>query len=213
MSIAEMLSSGLSNYKPIMLEDAPELFRQCCYSVCPNFVIDSRNKDLMNSIYKYMVGMNSSFDRRKGFLLWGGIGTGKSTIIDIVRLFDKMSNGRSFNGYHIGGFMIASASYLANQYSDKGVEALELYTYNKLSPITLAIDELGREPCPAKHFGTEMNVMQYILQCRYELRRDCITHVTTNLSPREIQNKYGSYIADRMNEMFNVVEVSGNSRR
>ena len=167
----------------------------------------------MNSIYKYLVGMQGSLDRRKGFLFWGGIGTGKSTIIDIIRLFDKMSKGRNFNGYHIGGFKTITASYLANQYSDKGIEALEHYTYNKLNPITLAIDELGREPCPAKYFGTEMNVLQYLLHCSYELRSECITHVTTNLSPKEIQSKYGSYIADRINEMFNIIEVPGNSRR
>lgn len=77
----------------------------------------------------------------------------------------------------------------------------------------MAFDELGREPCPAKYFGTEVNVMQYIFQCRYEFRNECLTHVTTNFSPKEIQRMYGSYIADRINEMFNVIEMTGQSRR
>lgn len=196
-----------------MMEDAPALFRECCKSVCPAFVVDTRNKDIMNSLYQYLVGMNGALDRKKGLLLWGDIGTGKSTIINIVRMFDKMSKGRSFNGYHIGGFQVQSASYLSNLYAERGIESLNMYTYNNSNPIPLAIDELGREPCPAKHFGTEMNVIQYLLQCRYELRGACITHITTNLSPRDVQAKYGSYIADRVNEMFNVIELKGSSRR
>ena len=54
-----------------------------------------------------------------------------------------------------------------------------------------------------------MDVIQYILQMRYDNRRSCTTFVTTNLFPEEIHLKYGEYIADRVNEMFNVVEIGG----
>ncbi|EOA55602.1 hypothetical protein HMPREF1214_03725 [Bacteroides sp. HPS0048] len=95
----------------------------------------------------------------------------------------------------------------------RGKDALDLYTYNNGNPRTICFDELGREPRPAKYFGTELNVMQYIFQCRYELRREALTHVTTNLTVEEIQDKYGAYIADRINEMFNVIRLDGASRR
>lgn len=91
--------------------------------------------------------------------------------------------------------------------------AFPLYTYNGGNPRTVCFDELGREPLPAKYFGTELNVMQYILQCRYELRSECLTHLTTNLSLPELQQRYGGYIADRINEMFNVIELRGKSHR
>ena len=55
--------------------------------------------------------------------------------------------------------------------------------------------------------------MQYVFQCRYELRYDAVTHATTNMTIEEIQLKYGAYIADRINEMFNVIELNGASRR
>ena len=77
----------------------------------------------------------------------------------------------------------------------------------------ICFDELGRETIPAKYFGTELNVMQYIFQCRYELRHEAITHVTPNLTIKEIQRIYGAYIADRINEMFNVLDLNGASRR
>jgi len=78
----------------------------------------------------------------------------------------------------------------------------------------LAIDELGREPMDAKHYGTGINVVQIILQLRYEVRREFITLATTNLNPDiEFESKYGDYIADRVKEMFNVIEIKGKSRR
>ena len=56
--------------------------------------------------------------------------------------------------------------------------------------------------------------MQTILQLRYEVRREFVTHATTNLNPdTEFGNKYGDYIADRVKEMFNVIELKGSSRR
>lgn len=113
----------------------------------------------------------------------------------------------------MGGFRIDSASFIANSFSMRGKDALELYTYNNGSPRMMCFDELGREPIPAKYFGTELNVMQYIFQCRYELRKEALTHATTNLSIKDLQLKYGAYIADRINEMFNVIELGGSSRR
>lgn len=146
-------------------------------------------------------------------MLCGSIGTGKSTIMQILNRYSYFTSGRNAGDYPIGGFRIESASYVANSFSMKGKDALELYTYNSGNPRTICFDELGREPCPTKYFGTEMNVMQYIFQCRYELRHEALTHVTTNLNAKEIQCRYGAYIADRINEMFNVIEINGSSRR
>lgn len=97
-------------------------------------------------------------------------------------------------------------------YVSKGLDGLNKMTYNDSKPVTVAFDEVGREPYPVKHFGTEMNVMQFIFQTRYELRYKCLTHVTTNMKPEKIADVYGDYIADRVNEMFNVIKIDGESR-
>ena len=71
----------------------------------------------------------------------------------------------------------------------------------------LAIDEVGREPMDAKHFGTGINAIQTVLQLRYEQRYCFYTHMTTNLDPdKEFSQRYGDYIADRVKEMFNVIK-------
>lgn len=167
----------------------------------------------MNQMYLYVENRTGGLDPKKGLLLCGEIGTGKSTIMQILNRYSYFTSGKDRGDYPVGGFRIDSASYIANCFSMRGKDALELYTYNHGTPRMICFDELGREPLPAKYFGTELNVMQYIFQCRYELRNEAITHATTNLKPKGIQDKYGAYIADRINEMFNVVELNGKSRR
>lgn len=213
MTLAQILSSGLLKDNPATVEERPGLFKKSCEMVCASFVINEANKSLMNDIYKYIEGREGRLDPSKGLWLWGTIGTGKSTIIQILNMYDKLAKGLSIGGYPMGGFMIESATTVANRFISKGSEALEQYTYNNGNTRTIAFDELGREPFPAKHYGTELNVMQYIFQCRYEFRHEVVTHVTTNLTLNQVQDIYGAYIADRINEMFNVIEVKGRSRR
>lgn len=75
------------------------------------------------------------------------------------------------------------------------------------------MDEHGREPSDAKHFGTGLNVIQTVLQLRYEFRHEYCTYATTNLELDDIPSRYGIYIADRCKEMFNIVHVGGETRR
>ena len=77
----------------------------------------------------------------------------------------------------------------------------------------LFVDELGREPNPASSSGTKMNVLQFLMQIRYDNRYSCVTHATTNLPLCEIETVYGKYIADRYLEMFNFIEFKGKSLR
>lgn len=66
----------------------------------------------------------------------------------------------------------------------------------------------------SKRFGTGLNVIQTILQLRYEVRNQFRTHMTTNLNPDiDFATVYGEYIANRVKEMFNVIELKGESRR
>lgn len=187
-----------------------EIFKTCCNSICEGFTIDNYNRSLLNELFKYSNGKSLVLDSKRGLWLWGEIGTGKTSLIKILREYDAKVKGRTQNGYLIGGYGIYSASTVINQFSRLGLDGIDRYCFKKQ---TCAFDEIGREPLPAKYYGTEMNVMQYVFQMRYDMRNDCLTHVTTNLTPDQIGNVYGDYIADRVNEMFNVIELKGLSRR
>lgn len=209
--MSQSLRFGRSNYDPVAFKNSSSLFRRCCQLACPEFVVDERNREIMNEIFLYLIRGSEKLDSDKGLLLYGPVGTGKSTILKIIQLYDRYSNGRDQTGYYLsGGFPIESATFIANQYSRKGVDGI--FKHDGLNGIGLGIDEVGREP-RVKYFGSEMDVIQYILQTRYDNRRTCKTFITTNMFPDQFEPKYGEYIADRINEMFNVLEIKGSSRR
>ena len=60
-----------------------ETFKRIMHSVCPEFVIDDFNRQLMNDLFFYVNEKPGRLDPNKGILLWGNVGTGKSTIIKI----------------------------------------------------------------------------------------------------------------------------------
>lgn len=187
-------------------------FKNKMYEIKPDFIVDNSNKTLLNDIFLYVnneSGLNRKLDPKKGVFMWGDIGAGKSTLIKMLGEWLRIVGE---------GYKTINCSVLANQYSANGLLALNSSTYNEnefgvCNPVNRAFDELGREPRPAKHFGNELNVMEYILQCRYELRNQCRTFVTTNITPEGVKKLYGDYIYDRINEIFNIVEVSGKSYR
>lgn len=205
------LKFGRSSYDAVAFRNSSALFRRCCLLACPEFTVDERNRDFMNELFLYLIKGSEKLDSNKGLLLYGPVGTGKSTILKIVQLYDRYSNGKDETGYYLsGGFPIESATFISNQYTRKGVDGIS--KYDGLNGIALGIDEVGKEP-RVKYFGSEMNIIQYILQSRYDNRRICKTFMTTNMQPEEFEPKYGEYIAARINEMFNVIEIKGKSRR
>jgi len=176
----------------------------------PEFVVDDRNRELLSELYKWILGHSGVFDHNKGLLLWGGLGVGKSTILKGIQNFEWKLNLLCHHGMNQNmGFTLISAAEFSLRYAEKGVETINKYK----DMVNLAIDEVGREPKDSKHFGTNINPVQLLLQLRYENRYNGLTHMTTNLDPNTEFGVYGNYIVDRMKEMFNVIEVTGSSRR
>lgn len=175
------------------------------------------DKDTLNSLFAW-VWRNDQHNRLglaydKGLWLHGALGRGKTMTLAALRRYIIGLNARRPDvrkaDHRLGTFW-STASELANMYAAKGQTALEAY-YDK--DCCLFIDELGREPNPANNFGTKMNVLQFLLQMRYDNRRTCVTHVTTNLALTDVAAVYGDYVADRCLELFNFIEFKGESLR
>lgn len=180
----------------------------------PGFIVDVRNKGILSAIYNWVWGKKGILDPSKGLLLWGDLGVGKSVLLRGLQKYEGKINRMCF-GCRNGklGFKFTSASEIALLYSEKGMDGISRFTDRERMG-DLAIDEVGREPTDSKHYGTGINVIQIILQLRYEVRREFITHMTTNLNPDEDFSRiYGDYIADRTKEIFNVIKIEGETRR
>ena len=204
---------------PILVDWAKEMayFRAAFLKVEPRFDPKLADRNILNSLFAWVWKIDEynklKLDYNKGFCFYGDLGLGKSMTLQALRQYRNGLVSRHESkreDFRMKGTWLKAASELANIFSVDGQPALIKYTTDE---INLIIDELGREPRPAKYFGTELNVIQFVLQLRYDHRRDSVTHITTNLKLEDIAQKYGAYIADRCLEMFNFIEFKGASLR
>lgn len=132
-------------------------------------------------------------ETKKGLLLFGPTGTGKTTIIEPYK------NGKWYG----------TARQIAALAQEKGRSYLEKYAIHDM-----IIDDLGREPKTVKHYTDEIQVMHDLICIRYEaFMGGYKTHFTTNLTFTEITERYGEAVADRIKEMAIVVAFTGESNR
>lgn len=177
-------------------------------------------KPTLNDLVRWCLMLDGKLSPEKGLWLWGDIGTGKSTMLEIIRRY--CNRYRPFQFYRdpdypgemrkykmAYGFRITNASFVAGAFAKEGYPGIEDFIRN----CRQAFDEVGRESIPTGYFGNMENVFQYIFQRRYDVRHGDFTHVTSNLSPDQIGQVYGDHIYDRCFEMFNFVQMSGESWR
>ena len=209
------LATKKSSKPKIDLMHESRIFKAELDRHCPSgtFVIEPDKRDLVSSVlawvWKYDKWNRCGLDYTKGLFLYGPVGTGKSTLLRGLQTYMNNIKRRDvLKDYRIG-FFWKSASELANSYAGDGQEKLLQWCDDS----NLMIDELGREPLPAKHYGTSLNVIQFVLQLRYDHRMENVTHITSNLMLSDITPMYGDYISDRFREMFNIIEWTGDSKR
>ncbi|WP_245749071.1 ATP-binding protein [Draconibacterium orientale] len=150
-----------------------------------------------------------NLDLKKGILLTGPIGCGKTTLMSLVKYF--FQHGKQFR--------VVSARDISFEFEKEGYKVINRYSKNPANlsysnpvPNIYCFDDLGVEQVQ-KHFGNECNVMGEILLSRYDLfvSKGIPTHLTTNLSASEIEEKYGNRVRSRMREMFNLIAFDKNA--
>jgi len=169
-------------------EDKPILYKLLCY-----FLKDEA------------VASQLQINLNKGILLSGPIGVGKTTILNLMRLFEPSQNR----------FILKSCRDVSFEFITDGYQTIHKYSRNSFhnhEPKAYCFDDLGTEN-NLKYFGNECNVMAEILLSRYDLfvSRKLITHITTNLSASEIEANYGNRVRSRMRELFNLIAFDSDS--
>jgi DNA replication protein DnaC len=184
------------------------------------FVFNEENKKLLNILTVYFLLDNRvkqyEIDPDKGILLIGNKGVGKTTIMNIFT--DFMNH--LYKTQQITLRQIISTStekikdwYLMHSNYNKFVynEDLTGCSY----PYEIIINEFGIQ-YDFKFYGTSLNdVMTSLMMSRYEIfiERGILTHATSNLDTEEMAKIYDPMLIDRFKEMFNVIELKGESFR
>ena len=135
----------------------------------------------------------------KGILLSGPIGSGKTTLMTLMKKLAPANKK----------FFVKPCRDISFEFIQEGYTVIDRYTQGRLyssSGNNICFDDLGAES-NLKYFGNECNVMAEILLSRYDLfiSKKLITHLTTNLSASEIDTHYGNRVRSRLRELCNLI--------
>lgn len=144
--------------------------------------------------------------KKWGLLICGSVGTGKTTMLKaIFKMLDEHRHCLRGN-FYVGVMGWNSAIEITNEC----IHHYNLYE-SDASRTYLGIDDLGQEPEEINIFGSITHPLRDILLDRYE--RNQITIITSNLTPRDITERYGERVGDRLHEMMQVILFNGQSYR
>lgn len=163
-----------------------------------NFKIYREDTKVIYKLISYMIHeqnqcKNHNIDLNKGILLIGPVGSGKTSIMNILRQF-------LFREEY---YLIKSARDIAFEYQKEGIDTIQKYGKQQRA---LCIDDLGVEN-NTKFYGNECNTIAEVLLQRYELLTNfkIKTHATTNLNADELEELYGNRVRSRLRSMFNLI--------
>ncbi|MGN7723590.1 hypothetical protein [Chitinophaga sp. 22620] len=163
--------------------DRPVMLKLLCYFLRDEAVAAAENVNL-----------------EKGLMLCGPIGCGKTSILHIIRTL--MPAGEAFG--------IVSCRNVATHFNQEGFAIIDRYSALPRQGVLLkrayCFDDLGLE-MTGNFYKNECNVVAEILFNRYEafVHEGVLTHITTNLSIKELEECYGNRLRSRLREMLNLI--------
>ncbi len=163
------------------------------------------NPEVYNAVASYGALM---FDgtNHKGLLLKGECGIGKSFGVEVLAAVFRMPV-----------FTPADFAAAYKELDGNKADLLDVVTWGGdffQQPQDIVIDEIGTLDT-TRSWGEVADIMCDVLDMRYKamIKHGVKTIVTTNLSDRDIADRYGTRIDDRLREMFYIKRVAGKSLR
>ncbi len=151
----------------------------------------------------------------RGIYLAGGIGTGKSWCLNIMRIYCAilgihvlLPDARDTNDQSLLVWRTERADAICDEYMQTG----DIKQF-KRCPL-LGIQDFGSEATETIYMGNRMEVIKNLLESRGD-DIDKITLITSNIKPNDedLVERYGERVVSRLREMCNYLEIKGRDRR
>lgn len=138
-------------------------------------------------------------DLKKGLFINGSEGSGKTAIMHLCKPYFGTR----------AAFDFKSCKAISFEYAPNDFEALHPYLHQsgKYSrPKIYCFDDFGTESIQ-KHFGNECDVMNEIMTVQFEefIEKGNFSHIISQLTPTEIEKRYGSKIRNQFRSMYNLI--------
>ena len=197
-----------------------DAFKKVFYRAAKNFYangnkefqVDECNKNFLGHFCRYWnqdpgFEVKENISLKKGLMVFGGYGTGKTTSFKIIQDLYKRYQVKELC------FPAISAQEVVDRYNIAHNKEDVVQNYSKG---VFLFDDLGTETVGNNcyQFGKE-DIFVRILLNRYRNfeSKGIKTHITTNLDLSGIEGRYGQQISDRFIRMFNLLKLEGPSRR
>ena len=136
-------------------------------------------------------------DMKKGALVMGKPGNGKTTIMQTLSRLLTYTDQPRFDVYYV--------PVIVNNFSKHGAIAID-----ECIRRPACIDDMGAE-VSAMHYGLKLNMSQELIEKRYV--NNVLTHYTTNLMPDELREYVGERAYDRLKKQCELFVFKSDSKR
>lgn len=171
---------------------------------------------IVNSLCMYFAGdkdfekIGEGFSLEKGIMLRGGVGVGKTSIMKAFRLNPHKSFGVIKCQQIVNTFLNHSEQvYLRYTVVNRNIASAQNFGQEYFG---WCYDDLGEED-QANKYGNKHNVMAGVLDKIYnDYEMKGVTHLTTNLTGKQIKDLYGERILSRIVAIFNVLQFPATAK-
>ncbi len=165
------------------------------------FVCDEPTLANIAHLARFMTSDGPKF----GVMFCGLCGNGKTTLLHALQTVINIEADRKGGGRDIPRLLAVDAKQVVARAKDSN-------SFRELKDSSMmAIEDMGRDAAEVLEYGNVLNPVIDLIEHRYNCQ--LFTAITTNLTGEQVRVKYGNRIADRFNEMIEVIVFKNESYR